>query len=118
MEGGGSMTIFQDVKLFCNIMEEDATFDHDIMRALETVQSVLVQLGILPSTIPMVTETTLWSDWFADEVLYGTTKQYVRSKVRLIFDPPQSGTLLDQLNSLVDECEWRGFIEADTPEVI
>jgi hypothetical protein len=34
-------------------------------------------------------------------------KSYVSMKVRLMFDPPTTGTLTDAINKQISELEWR-----------
>ena len=41
-------------------------------------------------------------------------KTYIYLKVRLMFDPPTSGVLIDSMNNMISELEWRLYVEGDT----
>ena len=38
-------------------------------------------------------------------------------KVRLLFDPPQSSSVMDATKSMISELEWRLYTECDKEEV-
>lgn len=108
-------SILNDVKHYCNLMPEYKDFDNDIMMHINMVLSILVQLGVVSPSAPLVQDDSLpWAAWIPDEARFGMVKGYVCAKVRLIFDPPASSDHRAALQSLIDELEWRGFFEADT----
>lgn len=110
-------SILDDTKIYCNVMLWENTFDHDILMLLNTSLSTLMQMGVLPVTAPPVKDRNrLWTDWIPAEfgIRLEMVKTYVMSKVKIIFDPPQSSDLRAALQATIDECEWRGFFEADT----
>ena len=43
-------------------------------------------------------------------------RTYVYLKVRLLFDPPGSGILVDNINRMISELEWRLYLEGDSPK--
>lgn len=107
-------SILNDVKRYCNLMEDFTSFDQDIIDMINGVLGILIQLGIVSPSAPLVQDDSLpWAAWIPDEARFGMVKMYVKAKVKLIFDPP-TGSHLDALQQLIDECEWRGFFEADT----
>ena len=110
---GGS--ILNDVKLYCNILQEYKEFDKDIINAINGVLSILVQLGVVsPAAPPVVDDQLPWCMWIPDETRFGMVKLYVQAKVRLLFDPPQSSGLRELLEEQCREFEFRSHIEADT----
>ncbi len=107
-------SILNDIKTYCNLMPEYTAFDKDIIDITNGVLSILVQLGIVSPDVPMLTDYSMvWTAWIPDEAKYAVVKMYVKSKVRMIFDPPANSDLRQSLQDFIDECEWRGFIEAD-----
>lgn len=108
-------SILNDVKRYCNLMPEYKDFDMDIIDNINGVLSILVQLGIVSPSAPLLQDDQLpWAAWIPDEARFGMVKLYVKAKVKMIFDPPASSDLRASLQSFIDECEWRGFFEADT----
>ena len=45
------------------------------------------------------------------------TKTYIGLKVRLIFDPPTSGSVMQAYKELISEYEWRLNVTVDPSEV-
>ena len=42
-------------------------------------------------------------------------KSFMYLKVKLLFDPPLSSSLIESTNKLIAELEWRLNVEAETP---
>ena len=40
-------------------------------------------------------------------------RSYIYMKVRLMFDPPTIGILVESMNSMISELEWRLLLEGD-----
>ena len=102
--------ILDDVKKLLGIPKEATEFDTDILIHINSVLSVLEQLGV--DHIP-VDETTTWSTYIPNEMNLENVKTYVYLKVRLIFDPPTSSSGMQAVKDLASEFEWRIFAEAD-----
>lgn len=103
-----STSILNSVKKSIGIDPTYQQFDTDIVMHINSVFTVLNQLGIGPSTpysISGATET--WSNFFGESPELELVKSYVAMKVRLIFDPPQNGSLLQALKDQIAEFEWR-----------
>ena len=65
------------------------------------------------TTIDIISIAT-WSDFIPeDNVLYESVKTYMELKVRLLFDPPASGTVTESINRAISEIEWRLYSEAN-----
>ena len=45
-------------------------------------------------------------------------KSYVYMKVKLLFDPPQSSAVMESMNRMIGEFEWRLNVEAETPTTV
>lgn len=101
-------SILTSIKKLLGIPEEDEQFDVDIIVCINTTLSLLNQLGVGPSygfTITGKVET--WSDLLQDESKWEMVKSYVHLKVKLLFDPPTSSALIESMNNLIKELEWR-----------
>ena len=99
--------------------EEDYThFDPDIIMHINMAIMSLTQLGVGPSAGFVITGVSeLWSDLLGDRKDIESAKAYVYLKVRLIFDPPTSGFLIDAIERQLRELEWRLNVQVDKPPV-
>ena len=71
-------------------------FDADLLVHINTCFSILSQLGVGPEKGFVVTdETQNWSDYTADSTVLNLVKTYITLKVRLIFDPPLTSSVLE-----------------------
>lgn len=108
-------SILTSIKLMLGINEDDASFDAQIIMHINSVFTVLNQLGLGPSDgFAIDDETTQWVDYLSDPVRINALKSYMYMKVRLLFDPPTSSAVLESTNRLIDEFEWRLNIAAET----
>lgn len=107
-------SILISIKKLLGIEEEYRHFDPDIIMFINGVFLTLNQLGIGPDegfTISSDIET--WSDLLGDRTDVENVKIYVYLKVRLIFDPPQIGYLVESINNQCKELEWRLAVHND-----
>lgn len=107
-------SILTSIKKLLGITEDYQYFDTDIIMHINSVFMILMQLGIGPANGFSITgDSEVWSDFLSDATWFEGVKSYVYLKVKLIFDPPQSGTLLNAMEKQVSEFEWRCMEEAD-----
>lgn len=101
-------SILTSIKKLLGIEEGYTQFDADIVININSVFSTLFQLGVGPVTCFSITgDTETWSDFLGDRTDIDLVKTYIYQKVRLVFDPPQTGYLIDAIKSQITECEWR-----------
>lgn len=90
-------------------------FDEDIVMDINSVLSILTQLGVGPSTGYSITNSNdEWTDFVSDLSKIEFIKTYVYLKVKLLFDPPQSGPAIEALNRSISELEWRITVQTDS----
>lgn len=84
-------------------------FDPDIIMHINSVLFILTQEGIGPKEGFNITgQTETWEDFLGESnTKLSAVQSYVTLKTRLLFDPPQSGTLNEQITKLISELEWR-----------
>ena len=88
-------------------------FDTDIIIHINTALNILNQLGVGVQGFFVTDENQLWTD-FCDDVDLNMLKTYVYLRVRLLFDPPQSGGgLSNTINDTIDMLEWRLNVGGD-----
>lgn len=96
-------------------IEGDA-FDHDIITAINSVLSVITQLGVGPSTGFTITgPLETWSELIGDRTDLEMIKMYIFTRVRLMVDPPNNSFLIDSMKKICDEFEWRMNVGIETP---
>ena len=107
-------SILTSVKKMLGIPEDYEQFDMDIIMHINSVLMILTQLGVGPEEgFAIADKTDEWDDFIGDNVLLELVKSYVYLKVRLIFDPPQSSSVIEAMNRQISEFEWRINVEVD-----
>lgn len=114
-------SILTSIKKLLGIAEEYEHFDADLIMHINSVFSILTQLGVGPSEGFMIEDSTAtWNDfipWSKDNkhaLLLQSVKSYVYLKVKLLFDPPTSSAVMDSTNKMLSELEWRLNIAAES----
>ena len=100
-------------KLVCGNSYADH-FDTDLLVHINACFSILNQLGVGPENGFVVTdETQSWSSYIADNYRLNMVKTYVTLKVKKIFDPPLTSSVLEAMNKEISELEWRLNVAVD-----
>lgn len=110
-------SILSDIKSLLGAGNIDG-FDDDILMHINSVLLVLRQLGVGPSAGGMIDKDTKWEDILEgmDDMLQAV-KSYIYLKVRLNFDPPTSGSVMQAMKELIAEYEWRLNVAVDPNEL-
>lgn len=110
-----SQSILDSTKKALGIDAEYDVFDPDIIMHINSVLSVLNQIGVGPST-PFTVESDkeTWEQFIAeDSSMLPLVRSYVYVAVRLLFDPPSTSFAIDALKKTSDEYEWRLMVHAE-----
>lgn len=106
-------SILSSVKKAMGVTEEYTAFDADMIMHINTVLSILHQIGIGPDEgFQIDGYGQKWEDLFGNDPRLNFIKSYVYLKVRTLFDPP-TGTVLESTNRLISELEWRINVAID-----
>lgn len=107
-------SILTSIKKLLGITEEDISFDNDIIMHINSVLSILTQLGVGSSSGFIISDkNAVWSDFVSDLTALASIKSYVFLKVKLIFDPPLSSAAVESMKNLISEFEWRINVKVD-----
>lgn len=110
-------SILTSVKKLLGIAEEYTAFDPDIIMSINSVFAILEQLGVGPDGGFSITDSsTTWNDYFRaseDIEQNEAVKNYIALKVKLMFDPPMSSTVMQATTNLTSELEWRLNVACD-----
>lgn len=102
-----AQSILTSVKKILGIVEDDTSFDVDIVLHINSVFSILEQVGIGPVDGFMIEDAEpTWDDFVTDRRL-NSVKTYVYLRVRLLFDPPSTSFVIESMNKQISELEWR-----------
>jgi len=101
-------SILQSIKKLLGIEEDYTQFDSDIIVYINAAFFTLHQLGLGPTTcFSIATDQAEWADFFGSRPDLELVKSYIYLRVRLLFDPPQTGYLVESYNKQIAEYEWR-----------
>lgn len=109
-------SILTSIKKLLGITEEYTHFDSDLIMHINSVFMILTQLGVGPSEGFFITDKyTNWDDFIPKGKSLESVKSYMYMKVKLLFDPPQSSAVMESMNRMISEFEWRLHIEVEIP---
>lgn len=107
-------SILTSIKKLLGIEEEYTQFDADIIMHINTVFLNLTQLGVGPDEGFFIEDdTAIWEDFIGDSSQLQAVKTYVYLKVKLLFDPPLSSSVIESMNRMIAELEWRLNVAVD-----
>ena len=111
-------SILTSIKKLLGISEDYTHFDDDLIMHINSVFTILTQLGVGPSEgFRIRDEADYWEDFIPyEDILYESVKSYVYFKVKLLFDPPQSSAVTESMNRMIGEFEWRLNVTAESSE--
>lgn len=114
VRGGGEKfkmdSILDSVKKLLGIQADYTVFDADLIIHINSVFVILQQLGVGPSTGYYIEDASDIWDSFITDVDMHLVKSYMYLKVRLMFDPPTSTALIESMERIVSELEWRLYV--------
>ena len=109
-------SILTSIKKLLGISEEDENFDIDVIMHINTVFALLKRMGVGPSEGFSIKDAdSMWTDFIDDDVdsTLEAVKTYIYLKVKLIFDPPTSSSMMEAIKENIKELEWSLNFEAD-----
>lgn len=118
MNDTNSDSILNTTKKLLGLEPDFTGFDQDILVHINAVLSALTQMGVGPEDGFIVEDAdTTYEDYLGEDIKsYQDIKTYIYYKVRLGFDPPASSTILNSINDLLAEVEWRIWMKANPPD--
>lgn len=107
-------SILTSIKKMLGIEEIYEHFDVDLIIHINSVLSVLSELGLGNTAFKIEDKSTTWNDFLQDDTnLLECVKSYIFLKVKLLFDPPLSSAVIDAINRQISELEWRINVAVD-----
>lgn len=114
-------SILKSIKKLLGISPDYAHFDPDIIMYINSAFMVLTQIGVGPPNGYVIEDDKdQWDDFIVKEeerLKLQSIQSYVYLKVKMVFDPPTSTAVLESMNSMIKELEWRLNAAADKEEI-
>lgn len=108
-------SILTSIKKLLGIAKEYDSFDTDIIIHINSVFTILNQLGVGPSEgFKIKNAEDKWSSFIKDEDKLDAVKTYMYLKVKLVFDPPLGSAVMEANKQLINELEWRLTVQAES----
>ena len=109
-------SILTSIKKLLGITEAYENFDQDIIMHINSAFMILNQLGVGPkSGFSINDKSSTWYEFIPEGSNLEAVKTYVHLKVKLMFDPPLSSTVIEAIKSQINELEWRLNVSIDPP---
>ena len=109
-------SILTSIKKLLGVTEEYENFDQDIIMHINSAFMILNQLGVGPkSGFSISDKSSTWDEFIPESSNLEAVKTYVHLKVKLMFDPPLSSTVIEAIKSQINELEWRLNVSVDPP---
>lgn len=100
-------SILDTVKRQVFLDPEDTEADEELILHINSIFFVLQQLGVGPEMGYSITgRENKWNEFIGVEYI-NAVKTYMGLRVRLIFDPPQTGPLAEAMERQAAQMEWR-----------
>lgn len=107
-------SILISIKKLLGISEDYTQFDSDLIMHINTVFLNLTQLGVGPEEgFSIQNENDAWSDFIDNNAQLQAVKSYMYLKVKLLFDPPLSSSVIESMNRMIAELEFRLNVAVD-----
>lgn len=103
-----SDSILTSTKKILGIADDYTAFDSDIVIHINTVFTILNQLGIGPDNgFAIEDKVATWDTFLGEDLRLNSVKTYVYLRVRILFDPPTVSYLVESMRQQIQELEWR-----------
>lgn len=110
-------SILDAIKKLLGMDPEYDAFDTDAIIGINSIFSVLQQLGVGPQrSFEIIDNTATWADFFATTAApenYSSVKSYIFLRVRMMFDPPANSFTQEAFKANISEMEWRLNVQAE-----
>lgn len=106
-------SILNDVKHSLGLLPEETAFDLELVLHINTTLAILHQIGAGPvEGFEITGPDETWNQFVTDPRM-NAVKSYVYLKVRLMFDPPQTGFTTAAFERQLEELVFRINVVSD-----
>ena len=107
-------SILVSVKKLLGLDASYTEFDTDIIIHINSVFSILQQLGVGPDNGFAITgDSETWSQYTNSKLEIRDVISYMYMRVKMLFDPPTNSSILNSYKDMINEFEWRLNVAVD-----
>ena len=109
-------SILTSIKNLLGITEEDSHFDMSLIMHINSVFSILTQMGVGPSEGFFIEDdSSTWDEFINDASILNSVKSYVFLKVKLMFDTSTTPSgVISATERQISELEWRLHVASES----
>jgi hypothetical protein len=112
-------SILRTIKKLVGIAADQTAFDLDIITHINSAFLTLNQIGVGPEGGFLIEDAEAeWWDLLGDDPRLNAVKTYIGLKVRLVFDPPNTGYVIAAFEKQIEELEWRLCVQVEPASVV
>lgn len=101
-------SVLLSIKTLLGIPDNYDHFDNQIIMHINDVLVKLHDIGVISGDpVRISSDTDVWTQVIGDRSDLSDVITYVYLNVRVAFDPPQNGSLMESINRQIAEKEWR-----------
>lgn len=100
-------SIVEDIKQMLGSCPDYPAFDTDILININGSIQDLIEAGIGPYEGFVVEGSEEWEEFLGDRKDLESAKQYIYIQAKLVFDPPQSASVITHFEKRANEIIWR-----------
>ena len=102
-------SILNSIKKLIGMDPEYTQFDTDIIVYINSMFAILKQVGVGPENgFSISDDSATWDEYLPDyDKNFEFVKTYIQQRVKLVFDPPLTSSVLDAMKETIKELEWR-----------
>lgn len=103
-----SESILISVRPMCNVEKDDPGFDEQLIPLINSqIMVAHHEMGVGINGFNITGDSETWADWLSTGAAkLAAIKTWLGYSVRLLFDPPDNGTVLKSLQESVDKIAW------------
>lgn len=107
-------SILISIKKLLGLEADYTVFDTDITMHINSVFMILNQLGVGPEKcFKIEDDLAVWTDFTEDSEEIEAVKSYIYHKVKMLFDPPASSSVIEANKQIINELEWRLNVQSE-----
>lgn len=102
-----SDSILVDVRVACNVDEDDSGFDQKLIPLINGQIMMAHQFGVGYDNYAITGVDSIWGDWLGENCNeLSAIRTWLGYTVLLLFDPPDNGTVLQSYKDQIEKIEW------------
>jgi len=110
--------ILASVKKICNVLEDDTSFDQELILFINSALMVIMQEWHgMDHAFRLEDGTETWDDLLGEDTDYEGVKELIGLKVKLMFDPPSNSAVIQAMNDQIKDLEWRLYLWKDNNRI-